>query len=207
MKKFLPEHLSKELLEKYGIRTAKCIFAESEDEVLKAAKKIGFPLVMKVVSEKIIHKSRVNGVLLNLKDEDEVLDGYRKLMKIPDAEGVNLQPMLERGIEVVIGITKDENFERVLMFGLGGVFVEELNDVSFRLIPINRCDAEEMINEIMGYRILKKIGIQSIVTLLTKISDIAERENIVEMDLNPVFVYEGDYAVADARMWILESLN
>jgi acyl-CoA synthetase (NDP forming) len=203
---FLPEHLSKELLEKYRIKTARCIFAENEDAAVEAARKIGFPVVMKVVSADIVHKSDVGGVLLDIESEEEVRESFRRLMKISKAEGVNVQPMLEKGIEVIAGIMKDEQFDRVIMFGLGGIFVEVYQDVSFRILPITKRDAEEMIKEIKGYRILSgyrgfKGDVKSLVELLVKISEMAEKEKIREMDLNPIFVYEEGYAVADARIW------
>ena len=198
--KYLLEHESKELLERYGIKTAKCIFVRSEDEAVKAAKSIGFPVVMKVSSHKIVHKSEFGGVILNINNEDDVRKAFRKLISIKDAEGVNVQPMLPKGIEVIIGVSQDEQFGSIIMFGLGGVFVEALKDVSFRLIPITRRDAEEMIRETKAYEILKKYRNDSLVELLLKVGDIAEKEGIVEMDLNPVFVYENDCIVADARI-------
>ena len=209
---FLPEHLSKELLESYGIKTARCVFAETEDEAVEAAKKIGFPVVMKVVSSGIIHKSDVGGVLLGIEGEEEVRESFHRLMKIPKAEGVNVQPMLKKGIEVIVGVMEDKQFGRVIMFGLGGIFVEVYQDVSFRILPITKRDAEEMIKEIKGYRILSgyrgfggfggfKGDVKSLVELLVKISGMVEREKIREMDLNPIFVYEEGYAVADARIW------
>ncbi len=202
---FLPEHLSKELLEEYGIRTARCIFAEDEDEAVEAANSIGFPVVMKVASREIIHKSDVGGVLLDIKSEEGVRESFNRLMKIPKAEGVNVQPMLEKGIEVIAGIMQDEQFGKVVMFGLGGIFVEIYRDVSFRILPITERDADEMIKEIKGYKILAgyrrfKGDIKSLTELLVRISEMAEREKIVEMDLNPIFVYEEGYAVADVRI-------
>ncbi|MEM2022534.1 MAG: acetate--CoA ligase family protein [Archaeoglobaceae archaeon] len=208
----LLEHEAKEILEKYGIRTARCIFAESEEKAVSAARQIGFPVVMKVASRKIVHKSDVNGVRLNVKSEEEVRRNFNELMAIDGAEGVNVQPMLQQGIEVIVGVAENEQFGSVAMFGLGGVFVEVLKDVSFRLLPITKRDAEEMVREIKGYRILqgyrgKKADISAIVDLLLKINDVVEKESVVEMDLNPVFVYENGYAVADARMVVGKRKN
>lgn len=208
----LPEHVSKEILEKHGIRTARCIFVTGEEEAVRAARSIGFPVVMKVSSSKIVHKSDVGGVVLDVKDEEEVRSAFKKLMAIDGAEGVNVQPMLKRGIEVIVGVTTDDQFGRVLMFGLGGVFVEALGDVSFRLIPVTRRDATEMIEEVKGCKVLKgyrgyKADIDALVDLLLKVSDVAVEEGVVEMDLNPVFVYEDGYAVADARITIAPRSN
>jgi acyl-CoA synthetase (NDP forming) len=205
---YLPEHISKELLEKYGIKTARCIFVKNEGDAIKAAKELGFPVVMKVASTKIIHKSDVGGVLLDIKSEGGVREAFRRLMEIPGAEGVNVQPMLKKGIEVIVGVIDDEQFGKALMFGLGGIFVEIYEDVSFRILPITRRDAEEMVKEVKGYKLLEgyrgvKGDVDGLINLLLKVSEIAERENIREMDLNPVFVYERGYAVADARVWVM----
>ena len=207
--KFLMEHESKEILERYGIKTARCIFVEDEDEALRAARSIGFPVVLKVASRKIYHKSEVGGVLLDLRSEEEVRDAFRRLMEIDGAEGVNVQPMLRRGIEVIVGVAEDEQFGSFVMFGLGGIFVEAIGDVSFRLLPIERRDAEEMVREVRGSRILfghRGIGadVGSLVELLLRVGDIAERESVVEMDLNPVFAYEDGCVVADARIVVGE---
>ncbi len=207
--KLLMEHEAKEILEKHGIPTARCIFAESEEEAVKAASQIGFPVVMKVAGRKIIHKSDVGGVALNIQSEDGVRETFRRLMAIGNAEGVNLQPMLEKGIEVIVGVAENEQFGSVVMFGLGGIFAEVLRDVSFRLLPLTTRDAEEMVREIRGYRLLEgyrgvRGDVRAVVELLVKVGEMVEEEGIVEMDLNPVFVYENGLRVADARMVVGE---
>ncbi len=205
----LMEHESKELLESYGIKTARCIFAASEDEAVAAAKQIGFPVAMKVASRRIVHKSDVGGVILNVGCEDEVRETFRKLMSIENAEGVNVQPMLEKGIEVFVGVAENEQFGSVIAFGLGGYLLELLGDVAFRLIPITRRDAEEMVRETKAYRLLSGYrgfsgDVEGVVDLLLRVSSMVEEENIVEMDLNPVFVYGKGYCVADARVVVGE---
>ncbi len=206
--KFLPEHEAKEILEKHGIPTARCILVKSESEAIRAARKIGFPVVMKVAG--IMHKSDVGGVVLNIKSEEEVTAAFKKLITIKGAEGVNVQPMLRQGIEVIVGVAENEQFGKLIMFGLGGIFVEILKDVSFRLLPITARDAEEMVKEIKGYRLLEgyrgmKGDVKAVVELLVKVARMVEEEGIVEMDLNPVFVYEKGLAVADARMVVGEA--
>ncbi|MDI9642860.1 MAG: acetate--CoA ligase family protein, partial [Archaeoglobales archaeon] len=166
------------------------------------AKSLGFPVVMKVNG--ILHKSDVGGVILNLKTEEEVRNAFRRLSAIEGARGVNVQPQLS-GIELIIGSAENEQFGSYLMFGLGGVFVEVLRDVSFRLIPLSREEAYEMIREIKGYKILEgyrgfKANVSAVVDLLLKVSEIVENESIVEMDLNPVFANENGCFVADARI-------
>ncbi len=155
------------------------------------------------------HKSDVGGVLLNISSEEEVRQAFSRLMSIPKAEGVNVQPMLEKGIEVIVGVAENEQFGSVVMFGLGGVFVEVLKDVSFRLLPLTREDAEEMVREVKGYRLLEgyrgqKGDVRAVIDILMKLNEVVEREGIVEMDLNPVFVYERGAVVADARIVVGE---
>ncbi len=208
MSRFLPEHEAKELLERHGIPTARCTLVEDESEAVQAARQIGFPVVMKVAG--ILHKSDVGGVILNISSEEEVISAFRKLISIEGAEGVTVQPMLKPGIEVIVGVAENEQFGRVMMFGLGGVFVEILRDVSFRLLPITARDAEEMVKEVKGYRLLEgyrgvKGDVKALVELLVKVARMVEEEGIVEMDLNPVFVYENGLAVADARMVVGEA--
>lgn len=205
--KFLMEHEIKEILEAHEIKTAGCKFVKSEDEAVDAAKEIvlpAVPVVMKVASRRIVHKSDAGGVVLEIKSEEEVRKAFRNLMAIEGAEGVNVQPMLEKGIEVIVGVSENPQFGSVIMFGLGGVFVELLRDVSIRLLPLTRRDAVEMIREVRGYRLIEgyrgyKGDFEALVDLLLKVSRIVEKENIIEMDLNPIFVYEKGYAVADAR--------
>ena len=201
--RFLPEHEAKELLEKYGIKTARCILVEDEEEAVSAAKSIGYPVVMKVAG--IIHKSDVGGVILDIKNDEEVRKAFKHLISIPGAKGVTVQPMLPKGIEVIVGVGENEQFGSYVMFGLGGVFVEVLRDVSIRLLPVTREDAKEMIKSIKGFKILSgyrgfKGDIDALTDLIVKLNEIVEKEDVIEMDLNPVFVYERGYAVADARI-------
>lgn len=207
---FLMEHESKDLLERYGIKTAKCVFVRKEDELIRALEAIGFPAVLKVASRKIPHKSEIGGVRF-VNSEKEAIDAFRELISIEFAEGVNVQPMLEKGLEFFIGTSEDPQFGSFLALGLGGFYVEALKDYSVRLIPVERRDVEEMIEELRSKEIFsyrgKKFDREAIVDLALKVSEIVERESVVEMDLNPVFIYEKGYAVADARIVIGERRN
>ncbi len=211
-RKVLLEHHSKRILEKYGIRTSMPVEVRDEEEAVRVAREMGFPVVMKVVA---VHKSDVGGVVLDLRDEESVREAFRKLARIVEegrAEGITVQPMLEKGIEIIVGVTTDEQFGRVMMFGLGGVFVEVIRDVSFRLMPLSREDAEEMVREIKGYRLLEgyrgvKGDVDSLVDLMLKLNEVVEREKVVELDLNPVIVYEKGCVVADARMVVGEGVD
>jgi len=191
------EHESKEVLERYGIPTARCIFVQSEEEAIRAAQEISFPVVMKVASRKIVHKSEVGGVRLNVWSEEEVRRNFRELMSIEGAEGVNVQKMLPRGFEVAIGVSENDQFGSVAMLALGGILIEKLRKATFRLLPLDVRDAMDMVREI-GL----DFGVNSIIEILVKLNELVEKESILEMDLNPIIVYKDKCVVADARMVI-----
>lgn len=169
---------------------------------------------MKIVSPDIIHKTDAGGVKLNIKDEKEAESAYREIVlkaikynnnaKISEVIAYHMVP---QGTEIIIGMIKDPHFGPVIMFGLGGIFVEVLKDISFRILPIEERDAREMITEIKGYEILKGIrgepprDIQAIEEVLMKVSKLTmENPEINEIDLNPIFVFEKGLQVIDARM-------
>jgi len=193
----LMEHESKEILERYGIPTARCIFVQSEEEAIRAAREISFPVVMKVASRRIVHKSKVGGVRLDIWSEEGVRRNFRELMSIEGAEGVNVQKMLPRGIEVAIGVSENNQFSSVAMLALGGILIEKLRRATFRLLPLDARDAIEMVREI-GL----DLGVNCIIEILLKLNELVEKENVLEMDLNPVMVYKDKSVVADARMVI-----
>ncbi len=206
----LTEFESKELLEEIGIAVPEQSLTSSKEETLSAAEKIGFPIVVKLIAEDIIHKSDTGAVKLNLKTKEEVEEAFDDLMKIPaQAEKkISVQKMAEEPItELIIGMTTDPQFGPALMFGIGGILVELLEDVSFRIAPITEYDANEMIKEIKGFPILDgyrgkpKADLDAIVKILMKISDlVVKHEEINEMDLNPVFIYEKGLICVDARI-------
>ena len=212
----LTEFESKELLEEIGIVVPDQSLTSSKEETLSAAEKIGFPVVLKLMAEDVIHKSDTGAVKLNLKTKEEVEEAYDALMKIPaQAEKkISVQNMADEPItELIIGMTTDPQFGPALMFGIGGILVELLEDVSFRIGPITEYDANEMIKEIKGFPILDgyrgkpKADLDAIVKTLLKISDLViKHEEINEIDLNPVFIYEQGLICVDARI-ILKSKN
>lgn len=210
----LSETESKQILKDAGINTTVIKLASSEREALDISRQIGFPVVLKIASPDITHKSDAGGVKVGLKDEKEVSQAYREIMAsvgqhFPTAkiEGVSVQNMARPGIEVIIGMTKDAQFGPVLMFGLGGIWVEVLKDVSFRIVPLTRWDAGAMIKEIRGYDLLKgyrnsePANIEILEDILLKLSDFLENNpEIKEMDLNPVFAYKDGAIAVDARI-------
>ncbi len=206
---YLMEHESKSFLESMGIVTTGSRAAKSEEEAVEIFRTIGSPAVMKVLSLEVIHKSDAGGVRLNLKDEKEVRWAYREIAEAfrdKNMIGVSVQTMAKPGVEAIVGVTQDSTFGPMLMFGLGGVFVEVLKDVAFRSIPISESDADDMIEEIKGYHLLKgyrgySADIPALKRLLLQVSDIVSRNSeISEMDLNPVFLYPDGYTVVDARI-------
>jgi acyl-CoA synthetase (NDP forming) len=206
----LTEFESKNLLKKIGIPIPEQELATTKEETIAAAKKIGFPVVLKLIAEDIIHKSDTGAVKLNINNEVEIANAYDELMKISSQseKSISVQKMAAEPItELIIGMTTDAQFGPALMFGIGGILVELLEDVSFRIAPITEYDAREQIHEIKGFPILDgyrgkpKADLDAIVNTLLKISDLViKHEEINEMDLNPVFIYENGLVCVDARI-------
>ena len=213
----LTEIESKQFLAQAGLAVAEARLARTKREAISMAKELGFPVVLKIASPDISHKSDVGGIKLGLRNAAEVGRAYREIMdsvkgKEPQAAiyGVSVQKMAQPGIEVIMGMTKDAQFGPVLMFGLGGVFVEVLKDVSFRIVPITRRDARQMIEEIKGYPVLKgyrgqePANIPALEDMLLTLSRFVEsRPEIKELDLNPILAYSDGAVAVDARI-ILE---
>ncbi|MEM3578598.1 MAG: acetate--CoA ligase family protein [Candidatus Bathyarchaeia archaeon] len=216
-RKNLYETEAKAICMEHGIPVTKFKLAKSEVEAAKAAKEIGFPVVLKIVSPDIIHKSDVGGVMLNLKDVKEVRTAYKQIIENvkkykKDAKivGMVVQEMAQPSTEVIVGAIKDPQFGPTLMFGLGGVFVEILKDVTFRIAPITEVEAREMLTEIKAYPLLKgyrnqpPADIEAIIKILLNTSKlVTEYPEIKELDLNPIMVYEKSAKTVDARI-ILE---
>jgi len=213
-RKFLMEDESKEVLEAYGISTTRELFAVNEDEAVKSAEKIGFPVVLKVYSPEIVHKSDVGGVFIGLKTVGEVTEAYRKIMenvsmKRPEAKvlGILVQEMVPKGYEVIVGAIRDAQFGPVLMFGLGGVFVEVLKDVSFKLAPLSKKEALEMIKETKGFKVLEgyrgeePADLDALAEVIIKVGKItADLHEVVEIDINPLIVHAKGLIAVDARI-------
>jgi acyl-CoA synthetase (NDP forming) len=208
---FLPQNDVFAILEAYGIPVVKTAMFKKKEDLLKIANKIGYPAVLKVDSADVIHKTEAGGVVLDIKDEKALKASFgkmsRKFAKVKPA--FILQEYLEGGKEVIMGIKRNEGLEPTLMFGLGGIFVETLKDVQFRLAPISQEDASRMIRSIKGYPVLSgtrgKIpaDVDSLEDILQRLSNLgSDFSAIDEMDLNPVIVFDkGKGAVVvDARM-------
>ncbi|RLG81503.1 MAG: acetyl-CoA synthetase [Thermoprotei archaeon] len=214
----LLEHEAYEVLRVYDLPVPKAFLARSPEEAVRYSKTIGFPIVLKIVSPDIVHKSDVGGVKVNLNSEEEVLKAYNEIVEgvklhAPKARvtGILVQEMVPQSLEVIVGATRDPTFGPVLLFGLGGIFVEVLKDVSFRITPLTRYDAESMITEIRaakvleGYRGMPPRDKDVLVDIILKLSKLMEEhEDISDVDLNPIMVFEvGKGAkIADARVLI-----
>ena len=213
----LNEIESKVLLSEAGVPVVETRLATSKKEAIAISKKAGFPVVLKIVSPEITHKSDVGGVKMGLKTSRQVGAAYEEILsavkqKYPHAviDGVSVQKMARPGTEVIVGMTKDVQFGPVLMFGLGGILVELLKDVSFRIVPLEKEDARDMIREIKGYPILEGFrgmepaDVSILEEILLKISRfVDDHPEIKELDLNPILAYKDGAVAVDARV-ILE---
>jgi acyl-CoA synthetase (NDP forming) len=210
----LLETESRDILQRYGLPLPPAALICKIDEVSQAASKIPYPLAMKVVCPDIIHKSDAGGIKLNLNGKAEVQAAFEEIManacKVTTRDrvlGTLISPMAAEGQECIIGMIRDPQFGPVIMFGLGGIFVEVLKDVSFRVAPLADEDIDEMIKEIKGYKVLTGIrgekprDIDAVRHVLAKLSDIAiDNPEITEVDLNPVIIHAKGASIVDSRM-------
>jgi acyl-CoA synthetase (NDP forming) len=215
----LSEVEAKEVLREAGVPVTLTTLATSADEAVSQAEAAGYPVVLKVVSPDIAHKSDAGGVRLNLNSAEEVRAAYDAIIEsctrhVPGARitGVAVQHMAPAGTEVIVGMTTDPQFGPVMMFGLGGIMVEVLKDVSFRLVPLAERDAQQMIDEIKGRPVLSGVrgqppaDIEALKTAILKVSAfVAAHPEVQELDLNPVFAYPDGALAVDARIIISEN--
>jgi acyl-CoA synthetase (NDP forming) len=210
----LTEIESKQVLHEAGIPVALAVLAHDAKEAAKAAENTGLPVVLKIVSPDVTHKSDVGGVKLGLESAEQVEEAFEEIVAAvkktqPDAriEGVAVQKMAAPGTEVIVGMSKDPQFGPVMMFGLGGILVEVLKDVAFRIVPLEPKDAREMVHEIKGFPVLEGVRGQqpadtvALEKLILQVSEFVEvHPEIEELDLNPVFAYPDGVLAVDARI-------
>ena len=208
-----------ELFESYGIPTAPARIARSAAEAASVASELGFPVVMKVVSPDIDHKSDVGGVTLGIDDADAARATYDAMMRevgrrAPNArlDGVLVQRMIRGGLETIVGVSRDRLFGPLVMFGLGGIYVEALRDVVFRVAPIGSLDAHDMLDGIRGAAILAgmrgraSVDREALVDVLRRVSQLAsDFPEIEELDLNPLLAFERAIVAIDARVRLGET--
>jgi acetyl coenzyme A synthetase (ADP forming)-like protein len=217
----LDELAALELLEAYGIRTAGATLATSPDQAVALAERIGYPVAMKIVAPAIIHKTDVGGVQVGIGNADEVRSAFDQIMKgargaFPDAaiSGILVQRMLGGGRELIVGVVRDPLVGPLVMFGLGGVLVEALGDVVFRLAPIHRLDARDMIRGIRGVRLLDAIrgspaaDLAALEDVLLRVSHLAaDFPAIVELDVNPLLAFSDGAVAVDARVVLGQAVS
>jgi acyl-CoA synthetase (NDP forming) len=214
----LTEVESKQILHEAGIPVAVASAAATAKEAVGLAERSGYPVVMKVLSPDIAHKSDVGGVKVGLESAADVGAAFEEIMaavkeRQPDArvEGVAVQKMAPAGTEVIVGMSKDPQFGPVMMFGLGGIFVEVLKDVAFRIVPLEPKDAREMVREIKGFPVLEGVrgqepaDVAALEKLILQVSEFIEKHpEIEELDLNPVFAYKDGVIAVDARIVVAQ---
>ncbi len=218
-RKVLTEIEAKELIKQAGIDVVETSLATSKEAAVSVSERFGFPVALKIASPDVVHKSDAGGVKLGLKTARQAGKAYDDIMKAikkqyPDAriQGVSVQKMARPGVEVIIGVSTDAQFGPVIMFGLGGILVEILKDVSFRIVPLTRRDAREMIHEIKGYPLLEgyrgqePVDVANLEELILKVSSFAEKHpEVEELDLNPIFAYSDGAVAVDARIILKEA--
>ncbi len=202
-----PEALG--LLEDYGIPAPRYRFIQTESEAFEAAKALGWPVVMKVVSPDILHKTDLGGVILGIQNDSQMRDAFSHLTSFSGKriEGVLVCPFQQHEIELSAGMVRDPQFGPVITFGLGGIWIEVFRDIAYGIAPLSPQEAEEMIHSIRTYSILMGVrgkepaDMQALCDLLVRLSRMAlEETSIQEMDLNPIFPLQKGYFIADVRV-------
>lgn len=215
MRRILAESEAKKVLKEYGIPVPEESIARSEEEALRIARRIGYPVVLKLISPDILHKSKANCVLMNVESEEGVAIGYREIIKRAkkyksgvNIQGVLVQKKIEQGREIKLGAIRDETIGPAVVFSLGGLFSDILGDITYRIAPVSKEEALKMMKEISAYSILEgaageRSDLHALAETIEKLSRLVmEREEIAEMDLDPLFVYEKGVLAVDAKMML-----
>ncbi len=203
MSRYLNELDANKLLSNYEINMAKSLLCVDLEDLAEKAKLLEFPVAMKVLSSDILHKTDAGCVFLNIKSEDEMITAFNKISENAKAynpnaviDGILIQEMAEKGLELIIGIKYDQQFGHTILLGSGGIYVEVYKDITLRLLPVNRLDAEKMLKEIQINKVIKGLrgtvyDDEAIIDALLKVSNMClENPEIEELDINPLFVYE-----------------
>ncbi len=215
----LLEHEAFRVIQFYGVRTPPYEVAKSADEAVASAKRIGYPVALKIVSSEILHKTEAGGVILGISDDIALRTGFRKIIANAKElkpqcriQGAVVEGMIPQGTEIIVGGLRDEQFGPSVMLGVGGILAELVKDVSFRVAPISRFDAEDLIDDLRhsailkGFRGMPPPDREGIVDVLMKTARMMlETPEIESLDLNPVIVHEKGATAADARILIADS--
>jgi len=201
----LAENEVKDLLRAYGIPTTHYQVVRTEKDLEKIT--LRFPVALKVCSPAILHKTDVGGVRLNIQNKEELKKSFKEFRKKFPRENLLVDQMEEKGVEIIVGLVQDPTFGLSIMCGIGGIFTELYKDVSFRVVPIDSYDAAQMVEELTGKKLLEgfrgvKANKQLVIDLVLKVSKLGEEliDQVDQMDLNPVFVYEKRICVVDAKL-------
>lgn len=218
--KVITEESSKDILERYGVSIPQYALATTAKEATEAAKKMGFPLVMKVVSPKILHKTDVGGVkvgITKISDVKKTFNDMHKRLATKDSgvKGILLEKMVPEGVELIVGVQNDPQFGPVIMVGMGGIMTEVMKDVAFRMLPITTKDAQSMLDELRGAALLRgfrgrdPIDTKMVSKMLVKIGKMAmdNADYINSIDFNPVVVYPKSYYVVDAKIMLNDAVR
>lgn len=215
--KVITEELAKKILTEYGVKVPKYALVKSADEAEKKAREVGFPLVAKIVSPQILHKTDVNGVKVGLNSEAAVKETFNdmhgRLSKQYNVKGVLLEKMAAPGAELIVGLQNDPQFGPIIMVGIGGIYTEVFKDVTFRVLPITKEDAVSMMEDLKGKQILKgfrgapPVGMDALANALVSIGNLgtAMAPYYESIDFNPVIFYEKDYVVVDAKILLRDN--
>ena len=201
----LAENEVKDLLRAYGIPTTTYQVVRTEKDLEKIT--LRFPVALKICSSAILHKTDVGGVRLNIQNKEELKKTFKEFRKKFPTENLLVDQMEEKGVEIIVGLVQDATFGLSIMCGIGGIFTELYKDVSFRVVPIDSYDAHQMIEELVGKKLLEgfrgmKANKQLVIDLVLKVSKLGEEliDHVDQMYLNPVFVYEKRICVVDAKL-------
>ncbi len=217
-KPFLAEAEASRVLKAYGLPVFESIVAKSHEEAVEFAAKVGYPVVLKIISKDIVHKYDMGGVMLDISDEKALRESYDRILKNvekhhpeADIEGILIRKMIPEGEEIIIGIKRDVSFGPVIMLGFGGIFVEVLKDVTFRVVPLERSDAESMLREIRASKLLYGVrgrperDVDALIDAIHRLSQLAaDCPQIQELDINPLLILEKGKGcfVADAKIML-----
>ena len=198
------------LLSKYGIKCPESVVANTMEDAVKAADRIGYPVVVKIISPDVLHKTDAGGVLFNVRDHDEAVWGYELMMKRlkgKRVDGVLVQKRVADGaFELIVGGKRDSQFGQMIMLGMGGIYVEVLRDYTFRICPVTKGDVEEMIEELRGHPILegargrKPVDRKALVDTILAVSKLLLKEDPAEFDINPLMVNDKECLAVDMRL-------
>ncbi|ATW27436.1 acetate--CoA ligase family protein [Candidatus Formimonas warabiya] len=220
-RQLIPEYEAYTVCASFGIPYPETRFVRSRREAEKAGEELGYPLVIKIVSPEIVHKSDVGGVIVGIRDQEELRTGYDKLtahvtekLGIVPIDGVLVQKEMAKGVEVVVGGIRNEEFGPVVMFGSGGILIEVFKDVSFRMVPMEKEEALRQMEETQAYKILngvrgaKACNLDALADLIVNAGKLlSEIPEIDELDFNPVLAYPDGCVVVDARMVLSKTLR